>query len=362
MQTESVNNSVVYEPIAGLYRLRFDDDVAHPSYYRFEIEALQRATENDKVSITINTDGGSLATGIEFTNEILQCKAPVHGTLRANCHSCGSIVFLACDSHEVGIASEMLLHSGGGGTGGTPAQSVKRAESYKRQVRALFETVYKGFVTDEELDLMIEHDKEYIFSADEIKERLEIMYSYRQQQQESSLEDLFSSQNEEAEKMEQVLLNKLLEDGKLTQEEVSVAKRVQKATLELDESLDDEQFNKLMEEGVTSGSAPPESLDAEPEDKSLCKFEVSQEDLMIKRNTVLGEVYEVSKNGYKYQCADNLADYVIEQTFLSKWDLQDLKEHCDDFGIKYAKNIKNKDILIKKIIADAENFWKEYAS
>ena len=162
MQTQSVNNSVTFEPTSGNFKMRFDDEITVPSYYRFELEALATANPEDKVLITTNSDGGSLATGIEVTNAIANCQAPVHGILRSSCHSCGSIIFLACDTHEVGLASEMLLHAGSGGNYGTPTQTIQRAESYKRQVRSLFETVYLGFLSPEELDAMIENDKEFI--------------------------------------------------------------------------------------------------------------------------------------------------------------------------------------------------------
>ena len=198
MQTETVNNSVVVEPMGNKYKLRFDDIVVCPSYYRFELQALEQATSSDEVSVTINSDGGSLATGIEVANAIFSCQASVEGILRSSCHSCGSIIFLACNKHDVGLASEMLLHSGSGGTGGTPTQAIERAKSYKRQVRALFETVYQGFLSPAELDQMIEEDKEFIFCGEDIVVRLESMYKYREGVEETyhqELEDSLWEQN-----------------------------------------------------------------------------------------------------------------------------------------------------------------------
>tara|TARA_R110000782_G_scaffold75562_3_gene150706 strand:+ start:4370 stop:5413 length:1044 start_codon:yes stop_codon:yes gene_type:complete len=198
MQTETVNNSVVVEPMGNKYKLRFDDIVVCPSYYRFELQALEQAASSDEVSVTINSDGGSLATGIEVANAIFSCQASVEGVLRSSCHSCGSIIFLACNSHDVGLASEMLLHSGSGGTGGTPTQAIERAKSYKRQVRALFETVYQGFLSPAELDQMIEEDKEFIFCGEDIVVRLESMYKYREGVEETyhqEMEDSLWEQN-----------------------------------------------------------------------------------------------------------------------------------------------------------------------
>lgn len=262
MQTNSVNNSVVVDTRVCGYKMRFDDLVVSPNYYRFEIEALQVAEPTTPVEITVNSDGGDLATGIEMVNEIIKCKAPVKGVLRSNCHSCGSIIFLACDSHEVGVASEMLLHSGSGGVGGTPAQAEARAKSYKRQVRALFETVYKGFITPEELDLMIEHDKEYIFSSEEIVERLERMYEYRDNCKNDALKEVFDKQHEESEKYESLLINKLVEDGTISQEEADVVNKVNKALDLLDKEQGESLYSGMEQtkECITAEEAMEEGL------------------------------------------------------------------------------------------------------
>lgn len=185
MQVDRANNSVVVEALSNKYKLRFDDVITEPSFYRFELEALAQAQAGDEVSAVINSDGGSLASGIEIANAIFDCKAEVEGILRSSCHSCGSIIFLACHKHDVGLSSEMLLHSGSGGNYGTPQQQIQRAESYKRQVKSLFDSVYKGFLSDEELDKMLNEDKEYIFCGEEIVARLQNMYTYRKEQVEN---------------------------------------------------------------------------------------------------------------------------------------------------------------------------------
>lgn len=348
MQTESVNNSVTVRQEVTGYGMRFDDIVTSPNYYRFEIEALQVATENTPVDITVNTDGGSLATGIEMVNEIINCKAKVTGILRSSCHSCGSIIFLACDEHEVGLSSEMLLHSGSGGAGGTPSQTVQRAESYKRQVRSLFETVYKGFLSQEEIDLMIEHDKEFIFCSDEIKERLQRMYTYRSQQHSSAMEEMFTLQNEQSEKYENILIKRLLEKGEITQEEADIARKVQAATVSLDETEGDSLFESIHNSCEDESCTMMCGYDSNPsklEDKDLTLFDVK------------GMQWKVD---FTLDGDDNIDDIVITNanqdywTFnkrdLSDTDIDNLKALADDWEIPYVHNI-GVETLSDKIIS-----------
>lgn len=350
MQTESVNNSVTVRQEVTGYSMRFDDIVTSPNYYRFEIEALQVATENTPITITVNTDGGSLATGIEMVNEILSCKAKVTGVLRSSCHSCGSIIFLACDDHEVGISSEMLLHSGSGGSGGTPAQTVQRAESYKRQVRSLFETVYKGFLSQEEIDLMIEHDKEYIFCSEEIAQRLESMYQYRSNQQSSAMQEMFNLQNEQSDKYESLLLDKLVEKGVISKEDAAIAKKVQQASVELDEAEGETLFAQLnaSEEEQCCGEYSSEEnfLEITDINGDIWKAEVIATD----EGYTLGDIYQPETD----------EDFVCNSLYLSDaYDIEGLRGIADIFDIEYKKNI-GKERLAAKIVNYFESELEEF--
>lgn len=347
MQTESVNNSVVVDTKVAGYKMRFDDIVTSPNYYRFELEALSVAEQDTPVEITVNTDGGSLATGIEMVNGILSCKAPVKGILRSSCHSCGSIIFLACDSHEVGIASEMLLHSGSGGVGGTPAQAMERAKSYKRQVRTLFDTVYKGFLTEEELDLMIEEDKEYIFGEEEIVSRLEKMYTYRDNKHSQALEQHFEAEMAEEDKYLDAAIHILKEEGELSEEEATRLKVISdKIDSLFSERKDDVEniFKSLSEDSV--------------EDKSLSTFKAEpiQEDeynsVMIwdRDDNEYGILSWKDGEGIEFELLDEDETlYQINQVFLEDLPKKELKQLSKDLGIKYSHNSKD-ETLAKNLV------------
>lgn len=346
------------------HEIFLDESISEPEYYRNAVSLLRNEVgERDTVHVFISNGGGMVHTASLIIDAMDTCKGRIIGYLSGQCCSAATAIAMHCDEWVVGNNLHYMVHGISYGVLGKATDIEAQQEFTKRWGEKLFRDTYTGFLTDDEMELTLKYGKEHWFDTDDVKERLQNFAEHRQQQQESSLEDLFSSQNEEAEKMEQVLLNKLLADGEISQEELDIAKRVQKATLELDESLDDEQFNQLMKEGI-----PPESLDAEPENKSLCKFEAVkhevpiQIDLCFVREGIDGEVYQVSEGGKRYVSAAKEENYLITEEELEDWPFWELKGHCDTFGIKYAKNIKNRDILIKKIIEDAENFWKEYAS
>lgn len=226
MQTETLNNSVVVNPKLGsLVEMSFDDDICHPSYYRMELNALDKVTSEDEVRIYITSDGGRLDTGIAVVNRLIKCQAPTTAILEGNCHSCGSIIFLAAQNHEVGISSELLVHAGSGGLGGTPAQQKNRVISYHRQLRELFETVYNGFLSPLELDQLIDDDKEFIFGTEEIKQRLQNMYTYRDGEHtkyHQEMEDMLWEENNKA-------IDETLSTLDLSEDEIATFNKVRKA-------------------------------------------------------------------------------------------------------------------------------------
>lgn len=334
-----------------------DETIEDEAYYRSVISTLNKATERDTVRFTISSNGGFGSTAMVLAHAMDTCPARKIGILSGNVKSAATIIALHCDDWQIGAGCDWMAHTASFGLSGSANSVQKYHDHEQKMIRRLLEREYTGFYTEEEIE-DIAKGNDSLLMPEEVQERLQNFAEHRQQQQESSLEDLFSSQNEEAEKMEQVLLNKLLEDGKISQEELDIAKRVQRATLELDESLDDEQFNQLMKAGI-----PPESLDAEPEDKSLCKFEVSQ-GLCFLREDVDMNIWEVSNNGkfYILNKDDELYEHEISEEGFHGYTIGDLKKLCDSFNIKYANNVKNKKILIERLIEDAEKFWKEYAS
>jgi len=341
MQTQSLNNSVVVEPLTQRFKLRFDDEIIEPSYYRFELEALEQARQGDEVAITTNSNGGSLATGIEMTNAIVNCKAGVHGILRSSCHSCGSIIFLACTTHEVGIASEMLLHSGSGGNYGTPSQSIQRAESYKRQVRSLFETVYLGFLSEEELSLMIDHDKDFIFCGEEIEERLQRMYKYREGSYKEAMNQMFDQQIAAEDEALDAGLNHLLTSGKVTQAEVDAIKKI---TPLLDEAF---------ESGEIDLDNLPKSVETSEEESSDYSNAFT---IKVKDEIAAICMYTLDEDGVITEAVLDIAEYDDEVVVSNIWlednlDRSELITLAKDIGVKsVAHNTKDVNVIINKII------------
>ena len=235
---ESANNSVFADPKGYNYTLNLDSEVIKPSFYRGELACLAQATECDSVLININTNGGNGATATAFVNKILTCKSPVHGHIDDSAASAGSLVFLSCDTHSWGVGCSVMIHSGEIGLGGTPTNAIKSLQSHKITLRELFDTTYKGFVTSEELDKIVDDDWQLDTMGIDLQNRLERMYSYREEVKEGRFQEMDEAMWEQNDIMTEEALNKLT---KISDKDKKTFNKVKKA---LDEAM--------MEEGLSN--------------------------------------------------------------------------------------------------------------
>ena len=342
------------------HEIFLDESISEPEYYRNAISLLRNEVgEKDTVHVYISNGGGMVHTASLITDAMDTCKGRIVGFLSGQCCSAATAIAMHCDEWVVGNNLHYMVHGISYGVLGKATDIEAQQDFTKKWGEKLFRDTYTGFLTEDEMELTLKYGKEHWFDTDDVKERLQNFAEHRQKQQEAAIEDVISLQTEQSSEMEKVLHKQLIESKQFSQEEIDLAQRINEATFALDESLSDEEFSELMEKGI-----PPESLDDEPEDtESLCKFKATGKSLVLKRETVNGEVYDVSEGGTWYVCDECCADYrVTKEKLINYWDINDLKEHCDDFGIEYEKDLRDNDVLIKKIIEDAEKFWEENAS
>lgn len=307
-----------------------DEVISDSSYYRNAILVLKTASQEDNVTIIHNTEGGQCHTASVFVAAMKECAATITGELCGLVASAGTKIALACDNWVIGDDVMFMVHT-------ATYSSYNSAEKLRDHVKFMDEWVnklnvdtYTGFLTEEELKKMCEDGKEYWFNADQLKERLAKYAQHRESQHSSAMEEMFTLQNEQSEKYEEVLIKRLLETGEITQAEADIARKVQAATISLDEKEGDSLF---------------ETMNAECNEDTCCIHEDSgSEDLIL--SDIKGTQWQVS---FTLDEDDNIGDIVIGNTnmdyyTINKRDLLDtsidnLKALADDWEIPYVHNI-----------------------
>jgi len=159
-------------PIAFRHVIRVNRDIGDPSEWVEEISTIQNASPNDVIHITINSGGGSLYTTTEILSAIAQTQAHVITEITGECCSAATLIFLAGHEFLVSDDASFMLHSASYGAWGTESNVYDNVSHSRKQIHKLMRKYYKDFLTDAELDLMLE-GKEFWMGAEEVIERLE---------------------------------------------------------------------------------------------------------------------------------------------------------------------------------------------
>jgi ATP-dependent protease ClpP protease subunit len=152
------------------YIINIDDDVKSPNNYRHIIHALRSAKEEDKIRLIINTCGGYIDTAIQLIEYIWKCKATVIAEIY-QASSAGSLISLACDEIQVSTFGYMMIHSISGGDYGKIHERKASVEFTDKWCNKICGDMYKGFLTVEELNHVL-NGKDYYFHKAEIDKRL----------------------------------------------------------------------------------------------------------------------------------------------------------------------------------------------
>lgn len=169
--------------VQKIYRIFLDEEITEPSKYRNVVNTLERATENDVVEFRINTIGGNLFSTLPIYNGILSASARTRAIIDGTAISAGTLIPLACDDVIVMKNSLMMCHSATWGAWGD-LKSLRDQSNFKFQwARKLIGEVYEGFMSEEEIEDMVENSMEYWMFDDEIVERLQRRQEYMQKQE-----------------------------------------------------------------------------------------------------------------------------------------------------------------------------------
>lgn len=168
------NKDFIYvQPRAFEFTYYLSDCVQDSHQYHELLQTLDNASENDAINIIINNEGGEVSTCVQIVDHIRNCKALVIGVLSGNAFSAAGIIFLACHQHVVADHSMLMIHGAVGYAGGKYTDMAKYLEAANKRTRGLYDDIFEGFLTVEELDNVFKGEEFWLVS-DEVIERLRV--------------------------------------------------------------------------------------------------------------------------------------------------------------------------------------------
>lgn len=159
--------------------LHFCGPIEGPENYVEENQALREAAPGDVAHFRLNTPGGRMDSLAQLLVSIDETNAMTIGHMEGICHSAGTLLFLKCEDWVVGDHVTMLIHNFSGGAFGKGIEVENQAIAQRIWCHGLMRDVYTGFLTEGEIDELLNKNQDIWLTSDEIVERLEGLQKFR---------------------------------------------------------------------------------------------------------------------------------------------------------------------------------------
>lgn len=173
-----VTRSFGIPKVVNEYHMYFDGTLGDPEDYREEFELIRHMGEGDILYNHYNGLGGNSYTMIQFLRCFQDCKGTIVGSIEGQCESAYGFMFLHSDGFEVSDHIRFMCHNYNGGLFGSGHELKAELEFDGPWAENLMRTTYEGFLSIEEINLMLE-GKIYYFDMDEVVQRCEVMMDFR---------------------------------------------------------------------------------------------------------------------------------------------------------------------------------------
>lgn len=160
-----------------------------PSDYIEEFQSLNEAVEGSYANLYINTPGGRVDTAVQYLSKMSTTKAVLTAHIEGVCQSAGTYLFLAADNWVVHENTLMMIHNYSGGAYGKGKEVLENAKANDVWVRGLMNSVYEGFLTEEEIE-DVNKNQDIWLTSSQIEERLPNLIAFRAAKLAAQEEDL----------------------------------------------------------------------------------------------------------------------------------------------------------------------------
>lgn len=159
--------------------IRIHEDISEPSNWSDELDLINGASEQDTIVLDVCSPGGYLDTAMLFHRSLNSCAAHTIAIIGPECASAASVISLSCREWILDDTSSLMIHTSSYALGGKDTDILEHANFSRGQLKRLYEKVYSGFLSTDDLSDVIKGTPFY-FSAEQIADRLDALTEYRE--------------------------------------------------------------------------------------------------------------------------------------------------------------------------------------
>ena len=153
------------------YTFHLKGDIKGPEQYVEWIDIINNTTENDTITIHINTPGGDVTTALELMNALKMSKAFINMVISGQCCSAGTMLMTCGHSFVIDEFCTFMFHNYSGGTFGKGNEMHSQISFEKKWSENLMKKIYKDLLKPAEIKRLLE-GQDYWMTSEEVGVRL----------------------------------------------------------------------------------------------------------------------------------------------------------------------------------------------
>ena len=143
--------------IGRQYSFYLSGEVKEPEEYIEWFDIIRNAGPDDDIVIHINSMGGNLDTALQFIRAISETQACVTTSIEGSCMSAATMIFLQGHSFQISPFSLFMVHNYSGGAFGKGGEMYDNIVYERNWSKDFLHTVYKDFLTEAEINSMLDN-------------------------------------------------------------------------------------------------------------------------------------------------------------------------------------------------------------
>lgn len=157
------------KPIINVHEFYLSGEIESPDEYIQWFDTIRHAGENDAIKFYINSYGGDVFTAIQFMRVLQETPATVIMSVEGACMSAATMIFLCAESFEISDHTAFMIHTYSGGMIGKGHEMHSQAQYERSWSINLIKEVYDGFLTEQEMQRVIDGADLWMDSKEVIK-------------------------------------------------------------------------------------------------------------------------------------------------------------------------------------------------
>lgn len=158
--------------------IQIHEPISEPTEWSDELALINGCGEQDTIVLDVCSPGGYLDTAMLFHRALNSCAGHTVAIIGPECASAASVISLSCREWILDDTSSLMIHTSSYSLGGKDTDILEHANFSRGQLKRLYEKVYSGFLSTDDLSDVIKGTPLY-FDVEQIADRLDALTEYR---------------------------------------------------------------------------------------------------------------------------------------------------------------------------------------